>query len=151
MIAQMINLLGYRKSFDNSTLATNAEIPARPGPIGGILTNFNVKRLMQNSIVTWIIIGLLIAIGRATMSSVVLERSFTKVLPKNPPSIAAMASLWADSNIFDHFPGSMESTFNEDYQDSLEESRLRIGWITVDSGDCERKVYTIRKEDDNSD
>ena len=94
--AQSINI-AYRFAFNSST-DTSAVNPAERGNFSGTLLNPNPVRLRQNAISTRILEGVLAMIFLCTALAFILLDT-RRVLPKNPCSIAAVASLLAGSEM----------------------------------------------------
>ncbi|KAH7323161.1 hypothetical protein B0I35DRAFT_427216 [Stachybotrys elegans] len=144
VLVQLIHALGYRTPFSNmmSTGSNSSQYFARPAPIEVRLTDHQVRRLVQSSVSTWVVIGILAAVGLMTIGSIFLERCFKEVLPKNPQSIASMASMWADSNIFTTDPEAAElRTY------AFTGRKYHMGWTKLADGELEREVYTIHIQD----
>lgn len=116
-----------------------------PSTLGAAVTDWGTYRLVQDSVSTNILCGLLIAILLLSLISSVLINT-RKVLPKNPSSIAASMSLLADSNIFDKdylwYASAVGrgSTFAKNTN-----TKYRLGWFQRVS-DMQR-VYTIYADD----
>lgn len=150
VIAQMISHLGYRKSFHANGTTAAADAPSQPKPLEGTLTDHKVKVLKQSPVATWVVIGILSAMALATMGSIVAERSFKEVLPRDPRSIASMLALWADSNIWTQLPEGVDSMADKDLGSWFAGKVFRAGWANVADEGSEDRVYAIHVEGEHS-
>ncbi|KAK0648426.1 hypothetical protein B0T16DRAFT_506731 [Cercophora newfieldiana] len=94
-----------RLRFDDGTNQTKAQYPpftaAQPAPQPATL-HHSPNRLVQSPTATYIIIGVLSVVFVLNLTSIVITKKIQ--MPKSPGSIAAIASLLADSTIFKHLP-----------------------------------------------
>lgn len=89
-------------------------------------------RLVQNAVSTRLLEGILLFMAICAGVSFFLERS-TRILPKNPASIASAMSLFADSDLLQTISQELSMPDGEKrLQDGvLKESHFRLGWWDV--------------------
>ncbi|KAJ9658357.1 hypothetical protein H2198_003787 [Neophaeococcomyces mojaviensis] len=113
----------------------------------GTITDAGRYRLVQNTISTGVLCGLLGAmVICATVSSLIM--STKHVLPKNPSTIGAMISLLADSNLFGKIPKSAVNDESPLKTSGLfDGSIFRMGWFTRKRDG--QRIFTINVLDDH--
>jgi hypothetical protein len=116
--------------FTNLT-STNITIPAKQ-------TSYSTHRLRQNLVSTRVLQGLLIAMIVCALISL-LTIDLRNVLPKNPCSIAAQASLVAGSQMMKDLPAEAQWMSDKEFAKLFEGGRYRMGW----SGDGEDERFGI--------
>jgi len=144
--AQLVHF-GY--GFKRTAYEQRVDVPpfeaARPPPIEGVVLVRGQKRLVQNGGPTGALIGVL---GALLVLYVVAGRMVERrVVPKDPLSIAAMASLLADSNIYRYLPEGAEGMASQELGEAFRGKELRMGWFR-DAEDGEKTNFTIGVVDD---
>lgn len=152
VIAQIVNL-----SSRTSTLPLPSSSSSTTSPtIDGVLINSNITRLQQSQISTRILDGLLIAMTMCVAISFFLIKT-DKIVPLNPCSIAAMASLLAGSRMLDQdgaakLPVSGLGNFKmtKDVEKIFEGRTFSLKWWrTAGDGHEPRARYRIDADDEN--
>ena len=116
--AQVLSSNAIRHSYSSSS--------QRPSPLAGSYEYFS-PRLAQSPPQTYALTALL---GLALLLSIVLALLLPRcVLPKNPGSVAARASLWADSTLWWHLPPGAEWLPDEKLAHRLRRKTFRMGWF----------------------
>ncbi|CEJ60436.1 hypothetical protein PMG11_09010 [Penicillium brasilianum] len=110
----------------------------------GNITNSSRLRLVQDATSTRILealLGMMLALG--ILGSVLLNTDH--VLPKNPCSIAAVASLLADSHLLDQFADGAWDPNHKSLEKTFAKRRFYLGWWENGSaaGAEPGKVFTI--------
>ncbi|KAJ5461444.1 uncharacterized protein N7458_002996 [Penicillium daleae] len=110
----------------------------------GNITNSSSLRLVQDATSTRILealLGTMLALG--ILGSVLLNTDL--VLPKNPCSIAAVASLLADSHLLDQFADGVWDPNDKSLENIFAKRRFYLGWWENGSSDGTEpgKVFTI--------
>lgn len=119
--AQALNNEMVRHSF------SDASAPDRPANIPATVDYF-ISRLKQSQLQTFVLTGLLTVILLFACLSL---RTISPVpLPKDPGSIAAQASLLADSTIWWRMPEGAEFLSDEDLARRLRRKYFKLGWFT---------------------
>ncbi|KAH4044028.1 hypothetical protein HBH69_234610 [Parastagonospora nodorum] len=116
--------------FTNLT-STSTTIPAQQ-------TSYSTHRLRQNLVSTRVLQGLLIAMIVCALISL-LTIDLRNVLPKNPCSIAAQASLVAGSQMMKDLPTEAQWMSDKEFEKLFEGGRYRMGW----SGEGEEERFGI--------
>ncbi|KAF7716412.1 Uncharacterized protein PECH_005297 [Penicillium ucsense] len=112
-------LSNYTRSTANDTI--------QHAPLLGNITTTNQRRLVQDATSTRILEGLLGAILiLGIIGSTLLNTD--RVLPKNPCSIAAVASLIADSSLLDQFSQGLWSPDGKTPDQTFAGRRFFLGW-----------------------
>lgn len=95
----------------------------------GTITNGTHMRLVQNEVSTRILQGLLITMALCVAVSCILE-PHTKILPKDPGSIASKMSLFADGEVWKTIPEGAEKWSDEEIKQRglLQGVVLKMGW-----------------------
>lgn len=95
----------------------------------GTITNGTHMRLVQNEVSTRILQGLLITMALCVVVSCILE-PHTKILPKDPGSIASKMSLFADGEVWKNIPEGAEKWNDEEIEKRglLRGVVLKMGW-----------------------
>ncbi|KAK0609187.1 hypothetical protein DIS24_g12419 [Lasiodiplodia hormozganensis] len=95
----------------------------------GIITDGTRMRLVQNEVSTRILQGPLLTMALCIAISCILE-PHTKILPKDPGSIASKMSLFADGEVWKNIPEGAEKWSDEDIKQRglLQGVVLKMGW-----------------------
>lgn len=104
-------------------------------PLSGNATNPSRLRVVQDAASTHTLAALLATMLVLSIIGSVLMNT-DHVLPKNPGSIAAMASLLADSNFLDHFrslPASRDPNDGSLARTLFSNCRFHLGWLDAGS------------------
>ncbi|KAK1757193.1 hypothetical protein QBC47DRAFT_378589 [Echria macrotheca] len=97
------------------------------------IVDANAGRLLVNEVGTYMMIGVLAALFLLNLSLLgLLPRRMTAA--KAPGSILGMASLLADSNIFERFPLAVEYMSSEGVCELFGEEAFRLGWFEKPEG-----------------
>jgi len=137
-VAQLMDL-GGRQAYPTST---TTDLAARP-TLQANLVNARLVRLQQSVVSTRIIQGLLAAMVLCAIATKVLMRGVTRVVPKNPYTIAATWSLLAGSKVLEEEMVPLGAEWCDDKQlkerGVFEGQTFRLGW-------CEEKVGENRED-----
>lgn len=95
--------------------------------MGAMATDFSTSRLKQNLVSTRILQGLLIAMLLCALVAL-LTSNPKNVLPKNPCSIAAQASLVAGSSMLAEMPAEAQWMDDREFGRLFEGKRYALGW-----------------------
>ncbi|EPS34478.1 hypothetical protein PDE_09442 [Penicillium oxalicum 114-2] len=126
-------LSNYTRSTANDTI--------KHAPLLGNITITNNRRLVQDATSTRILEGLLGAmVVLGVFGSIILNTD--RVLPKNPCSIATVASLLADSNLLDQFSQGLWDPNGKNLDQIFAGRRFFLGWWESNSASG-NKVFTI--------
>lgn len=125
--AQILNLQGR-----------NSSITPQPA-ITGIATSFSTYRLVQDRASTRVLQALLIGLIVCSITSLLTVR-LTNVIPKNPCSIAAQASLISGSSILNNLPHGSQWMDDEEFNALFEGEKYSMGWKTDHDG---KRVFRI--------
>ncbi len=121
-----------------ASLRINATDETKSIPVTARATNPNRVRLIQNAPSTRVLEAMLGAIVLCLLiAGLLMDRK--DVLPKNPCSIAAAASLLADSTILGpDYLGAGQSQWlsDKELEHVFWRKRFRMGWFGDDSDDC---------------
>ncbi|OQE19427.1 hypothetical protein PENSTE_c015G01958 [Penicillium steckii] len=132
------------QQFNNYTRGTANDSVVHPTILGNVTTS-NRLRVIQDPISTRILEGLLAFIlVLGILGSVLLNTD--RVLPKNPCSIAAVASLLADSQFLEEFLAGAWDPEDENLGQRFSHKAFHLGWWECGeekSTEIEGKVYTI--------
>ncbi|KAM5345302.1 hypothetical protein ACJ41O_011164 [Fusarium nematophilum] len=120
--AQAINSDLIRRPLPSSKLRARAADDAIPASI-----DYFIERLIQSSMQTYVIVGLL---AFAVMFGLLSLRATPRgaPLPKSPGSIAAQASLLADSTLWWRLPDGAEWMSDEDLARCLRRKTFQLAW-----------------------
>jgi Protein of unknown function (DUF3433) len=118
--------LNNRKAF-NETSTLFPHSGNQTGPLNASAL-FSTYRLVQNPQPTYFLMSLLAAI--LVLNAVALIVTKTRVVPKDPKSIAAMSSLLADSNVFDWMPDGAQWMADEELAGLFRGIAFRMGWFS---------------------
>jgi hypothetical protein len=129
--AQLLSSADNTRLSFNETSPITQERAERPAPISATLAVTRL-RLVQQLTPSFILVGLLAAvILLIALSLFVVER---KVVPKPPGSIAAIASLLADSTIFWHMPSGAEWMTDDELAEHFRRKTFRMDWFWANKG-----------------
>lgn len=117
--------------YSNFTRVVDKNVTATLPPLVGNTTDASHWRLFQDAHSTRILEGLLGAILVLGILATTLMNT-DGVLPKNPCSIAAVASLFADSNVLERY---VSGSGKEYLQRTFANSRFFLGWVDDDDDD----------------
>lgn len=120
--AQILNLQGRNASI--TTLPT----------ISGTATNFSTYRLKQDPVSTRVLQGLLIGLTVCSTISLLTVR-LSKVIPKNPCSIAAQASLVAGSSVMTILPPEAQWMDDKEFDALFDGNTYSMGWKSYGGGE----------------
>jgi hypothetical protein len=133
---------GFRKGFNETVTVPNVSTldagsykytlngpfsETQPAPRNATLSGATVRRLVQNERPTYFLLSLLAALLLLNLASFALLPR--RIVPKNPRSVAAMASLLADSNVFARLgtgPGWMPTS---EVEALFRGERFVMGWL----------------------
>lgn len=133
----------------------------RPGPVIAEVT-YPGRRLVQSKATTYAIVGLLGVMLALNIVTIALSSEwaggggrpkYRRVVPQSPGTIAALASLLADSNVFRYLPEHSQWLGEEKIAQVLRGQKFSMGWLDVDQADPQsqdreqsrgRKRFTIR-------
>ena len=118
---------------------------ARPPPVEGVVLEKGQKRLVQNAGPTGALLGVLSAI--LVLYAVAGRMVERRVVPKDPLSVAAMASLLADSNVYQYLPEGAEGMTSRELGEAFQGKELRMGFFQ-DPSDGGKANFTIGVVDD---
>ncbi|KAL1616575.1 hypothetical protein SLS54_008310 [Diplodia seriata] len=156
-IAQALHM-NYRIPLNTSTLSS----PDLPPEVASMLTNIqgtivddNHMRLFQNAVSTRILEGVLAAMVVCAIIHFILAPN-TKILPKDPGSIAAKMSLFADSQMLAQMPEATGEPGNgangrERLRDAFKGQTFSLGWWGGGEGGGTRRFgIDVGKADDEA-
>ncbi|CAM1503074.1 Fc.00g078500.m01.CDS01 [Cosmosporella sp. VM-42] len=123
--AQALNSKTVRQPF------TASGAPAAPSNIP-VSVDYFIPRLKQSRVQTYVLAALL-ALTLA-LAALALRTIHPVTLPKNPGSIAAQASLLADSTIWWRLPDGAEYLSDEALAKCLRRKTFRLGWFNGSAG-----------------
>lgn len=123
---------------------TSGQRPAQPAPRIAEL-RYTELRVVQNASQTIALVTLLGVILILQVSLLVLtrRRGYGELVSKPPGSIAALASLLADSNIFEALPDQAQWMSDRKLAISLRARKFRMGWFALGHSGEGRRVWTI--------
>ncbi|KAI0199517.1 hypothetical protein F4808DRAFT_451446 [Astrocystis sublimbata] len=142
--------VGARRRFDteNENLTfVEMRTPTQPPDADGEY-QYVSQRVVQHPLSSFILLGILTAVLLLhVFITVQSERQgYRRAVPKPPGSIAAAASLFADSDIFNHLPVDAQWMTERKFKALLQGRRFRMGWFEQpDGGTSSTEVYTIRE------
>lgn len=140
---QWLNLYG-RVEYNSTTATTNATL------LNATIWNPQRMRLMQSPISTRILEGLLAMMALCTFASIFLLKEAQSLLPSDPCSVAASASLLAESEILASIPEGAQwchSAKQRTKKRVFEAHLFSLGWFegvggrrrfAVDTGEAEK-------------
>ncbi|KAJ5099694.1 hypothetical protein N7532_006695 [Penicillium argentinense] len=114
------------QQFNNYTRGT-ANDSINHAPLLGNVTTPNRLRVVQDVTSTRLLEGLLALILALGITGSLLLNT-DRILPKNPCSIASVASMLADSNFLDEFEQGLWSPENKQLSQAFVRHRFRLGW-----------------------
>lgn len=131
------------QQFSNYTRSTSND-SIEHAPLLGNITNTNRVRLMQDATSTRILealLGAMLVLG--IIGSVILNTDH--VLPKNPCSIASVASLLADSSLLDQFLQGLWDPNDKSLRQTFAGRQFYLGWWGQGPahGTRNERVFTI--------
>ncbi|KAI0975768.1 hypothetical protein F4678DRAFT_483996 [Xylaria arbuscula] len=146
--------LGARRRFDNDTedpAFVSMTAPKRPADIVGE-HQYVSHRVIQHPVSSSVLLGLLASISILLIfTTYQSEREgYRRAVPKPPGSIAAIASLIADSDIPQHLPVDVQWMTDRKLKAHFQGRQFRMGWFEQRDGDSLKKVYTIREMRDTN-
>lgn len=118
--AQALNSEMVRQQFGG------ADAPDPPANIPATVDYF-ISRLKQSQLQTYVLTGLLVVI--LVLACLSMRTISPVTLPKDPGSIAAQASLLADSTIWWRMPEGAEFLDDEDLARRLRRKYFKLGWF----------------------
>ncbi|KAI0909540.1 hypothetical protein F4823DRAFT_593844 [Ustulina deusta] len=144
--------VGARRRFDNDAenlTFVEMSAPRRPPNADGEY-QYVARRVIQHTVSSFILLGLLTTVLLLhVFVAVQSEREgYRRAVPKPPGSIAAVASLFADSDIPQHLPVDAQWMTDRKLKAHFQERRFRMGWFEKRDGISRKKVYTIREISD---
>ncbi|KAI3554379.1 hypothetical protein CABS03_06964 [Colletotrichum abscissum] len=135
--------------------------PPTPFNLTANVINLSRRRLIQDPIVTYVIIGILTltallsllmlitdSLGTASSKSQLFSMRIEGLAPDGYNSIAAMTALLKDSNAMDHLPEGAEHMSKKELHEKLSGLRFRLGWFWRES--TRTRHYTIGVLDDEN-
>jgi hypothetical protein len=131
------------QQFNNYTRSTSND-SVEHTPLLGNITNTSRVRLMQDATSTRILEGLLGAmLVFGIIGSILLNTDH--VLPKNPCSIASVASLLADSSLLDQFTQGVWDPNDKLLRETFAGRRFYLGWWEQEPSDGtdDERLYAI--------
>ena len=99
-------------------------------------------RLTQSAIATHILVGLLGALLLTTVVTTFTMKS-SNVLPKNPCSIGAVASLLADSDFVDMMPLGAENMSDDELVACFDTYKFSMGWWAGAEGEIGKRRFGV--------
>ncbi|KAI1747569.1 hypothetical protein F4782DRAFT_520864 [Xylaria castorea] len=144
--------LGARRRFGNDTedpAFVRMTAPKRPANIVGE-HQYVSRRVIQHPVSSFVLLGLLASILMLLIfTTYQSEREgYRRAVPKPPGSIAAVASLIADSDIPQHLPVDAQWMTDRKLKANFQGRQFRMGWFEKRDGNSPQKVYTIREISD---
>ncbi|OTA91436.1 hypothetical protein M434DRAFT_388618 [Hypoxylon sp. CO27-5] len=144
---------GSRRRFDNTTTDPSfvqQKPPTRPPNTQADLY-YAGRRVVQHSATTYVLITILVLV--LLLNMLVIWRSekegYRHAIPKPPGSIAAVASLFADSTFIHNLPENSQWTSESRLEKHFQGKAFRMGWFARVDDDGERKfVYAIDAMED---
>ncbi|KAI0149721.1 hypothetical protein F4776DRAFT_671984 [Hypoxylon sp. NC0597] len=144
---------GSRRRFDNTTTDPSfvqQEPPSRPPNIKAELY-YAGRRVVQHSATTYVLITILALV--LLLNVLVIWRSekegYRRAISKPPGSIAAVASLFADSKFIHNLPEDAQWISERRVEQYFQGKAFRMGWFAQVDDDGERKfVYAIDAMED---
>ncbi|KAI9152066.1 hypothetical protein HJFPF1_09289 [Paramyrothecium foliicola] len=122
--AQTLNSDAARTAFDTGSGSTP------PAPLRATLVYF-VRSVVQSTAQTALLTAGLALVMALTLVWLLALKPSPAALPKNPGSIAALASLLADSSLWWHLPRGVEWLAEEKLARRLRRKTFRLGWFEV--------------------
>ncbi|KAM0501309.1 hypothetical protein ACHAP8_004297 [Fusarium lateritium] len=113
-------------------------------PIIPAHVDYVIPRLMQGIVQTFVLIGLLVFTLLFGLLS--LRTASRGTLPKSPGSIAAQASLLADSSLWWRLPDGAEWMEDDDLARCLRRKTFHLGWSQGASGNQTYGIYIVQDE-----
>ncbi|KAG7075152.1 hypothetical protein JMJ76_0011614 [Colletotrichum scovillei] len=157
LAAQLVNLENRIDITQNSKDSP----PPTPFNLTANVINLSRHRLVQDPIVTYLIVGILTltallsllmlisdSLGTASSKSQLFSMRIEGLAPDGYNSIAAMAALLKDSNAMDHLPEGAEHMSKKELHEKLSGLRFRMGWFWRES--TRTRHYTIGVLDDEN-
>ncbi|KAK1496427.1 hypothetical protein CCUS01_02774 [Colletotrichum cuscutae] len=157
LAAQLVNL----ENRIDITQSSKDNPPPTPFNLTANVINLSRRRLVQDPIVTYVIIGILAltallsllmlitdSLGTASSKSQLFSMRIEGLAPDGYNSIAAMTALLKDSNAVDHLPEGAEHMSKKELHEKLSGLRFRMGWFWRES--TQTRHYTIGVLDDEN-
>jgi hypothetical protein len=108
-------------------------------PIPAELIDNTVLRVLQNSIPTYFLVGLLAVVLIINIANLWLIPR--RVVPQNPSSIEGAVSLLADSNAYGYLPKEVEWMGEKDVANLFVSWQFSLGWFSNTIGEA---VFTVQ-------
>ncbi|CEI68551.1 hypothetical protein FVEN_g5302 [Fusarium venenatum] len=137
--AQAINGELIRRPLVNKLRMRDDSQPIIPAHV-----DYVIPRLMQSIVQTFVLIGLLVFTLLFGLLS--LRTASRGTLPKSPGSIAAQASLLADSSLWWRLPDGAEWMEDDDLARCLRRKTFHLGWSQGASGNQTYGIYIVQDE-----
>ncbi|KPM46143.1 hypothetical protein AK830_g481 [Neonectria ditissima] len=139
--AQALSSDVARKAVSSSKVRARADASASSSSLIAASVDYFIPRLTQSRVQTYVLAALL---ALALVLSVLALRTTYRgaALPKNPGSIAAQASLLADSTLWWRLPDGAAWMDDEDLARCLRRKTFRLGWHNA-GGTGGRRSYGI--------
>jgi hypothetical protein len=139
LAAQAINGELIRRPLANKLRIRDDSQPIIPAHV-----DYVIPRLMQGNVQTFVLIGLLVFTLLFGILS--LRTASRGTLPKSPGSIAAQASLLADSTLWWRLPDGAEWMEDDDLARCLRRKTFHLGWSKGASGNQHYGIYIVQDE-----
>jgi hypothetical protein len=139
--AQILSVGNGTRLHFNQTSPFPPHTATQPPPSPATLS-YTSNRLIQNAIPTFTLAALL-ALVLVLNAISLLATPKRGVVPKCPGSIAAMASLLADSTIFRHLPEGAEFMSDAELAGYFEGKSFRMGWFLDETGSVPERKFMI--------
>ena len=140
-IQHLVKIIRAQQFSNHTRIIANESTIAQTGPrLPATLTNTDRLRVVQDPISTRILEGLLVGMLVCATAAAFLMGT-RRVVPKNPCTIAGLASMLADSNMLDgqFIPkGVWMNGWGDEQQDLISGSKYRMGWLNS-SGEVSEK------------
>jgi hypothetical protein len=125
-------------------LAKKLRVRDNSQPIIPAHVDYVIPRLTQGSMQTFVLIGLLAFTLLFGLLS--LRTASRGTLPKSPGSIAAQASLLADSSLWWRLPDGAEWMEDDDLARCLRRKTFHLGWSRGPTGNQNYGIYIVQDE-----
>ncbi|RGP76157.1 hypothetical protein FLONG3_5400 [Fusarium longipes] len=139
LAAQVINGELIRRPVSNKLRVRDDSQPIIPAHV-----DYVIPRLMQGNVQTFVLIGLLVFTLLFGILS--LRTASRGTLAKSPGSIAAQASLLADSSLWWRLPDGAEWMEDDDLARCLRRKTFHLGWSKGASGNQQYGIYIVQDE-----
>ncbi|KAI1082492.1 hypothetical protein F5B20DRAFT_531525 [Whalleya microplaca] len=141
--AQMLHeSKGMWQYFENSSATASFVTPPGP-PSRGEAWQVS-SRVMQDATATYVLVCLLgvIFILNALVVWLSEVHGYRRAVPNSPGTIVTVASLFANSTIFDHLPSNAQWTTHQKLEKHFETTRFQMGWFS-DANMNGRPIFAI--------